>query len=93
MNKVLWVISLKAKILERSPLDMDGSEFTFGEAATFSHSAPDVKEQLLQKMKDGKLELIEQVKFRGNLLSGYLDHQNYYEFKILFKLREGIWLR
>lgn len=59
MNKVLWVVSLKARILEGSPLDMDGSEFTFGEAATFSHSEIDVKEQLLQKMNDGKLELLE----------------------------------
>lgn len=59
MTNVLWLVSLKARVLAGSPLAMDGSEFMFGECATFSSSELDVRRQVLAGLEKIKFELVE----------------------------------
>lgn len=59
MEKVVWLISFKVKVLRSSPLAMDDSEYAAAEAATFAYSEEDARAQLLQQSQNAKLELIE----------------------------------
>lgn len=59
MEKVVWIISCKVKILRSSPLAMDDSTYAAAEAATFAYSEEDAHSQLLQQVQNAKLELIE----------------------------------
>lgn len=59
MEKVIWVMSFKARILRSSPLAMDDTEYAVAEAATYASSEDDARAQLLQQLQNAKLELIE----------------------------------
>jgi len=59
MEKLLWIVSLKARVLPGSPLAMDGSEFMYGECVGFASSLEDMEQQLQEDMDDAKLEVIE----------------------------------
>ena len=55
----LWIVSVKTRVLDGSPLAMDGSEFMFGECAGYAKSEEDMKSQLMADLDDAKLELVE----------------------------------
>lgn len=59
MEKVIWVMSFKVRILRSSPLAMDDAEYAVAKAATFANSGDDASTQLAQQLKNAKLELIE----------------------------------
>jgi len=59
MDNELWIVSVKTRVLDGSPLAMDGSEFMFGECAGYAKSEGDMKNQLMADLDDAKLELVE----------------------------------
>lgn len=59
MEKSLWLMSLKVRILRSSPLAMDDSEFADVEAAMFADSNEKAEVELSRKLEESKLELME----------------------------------
>ncbi|PUA26687.1 MAG: hypothetical protein B0W54_23405 [Cellvibrio sp. 79] len=59
MEKTLWIMSFRVRILKASPLAMGDSECAAAEGATFAHSNEDARSQLLQQLENAKLELVE----------------------------------
>lgn len=57
MEKSIWIMSFKVRVLQSSPLAMDDSEYAQAEAATYASSRDDAQAQLLQQLDGAKLEL------------------------------------
>ncbi|MCE3252189.1 MAG: hypothetical protein K0Q67_1199 [Cellvibrio sp.] len=105
-EKTLWLASFRVRVLEGCPIDFDGSEFMFGEAAGFAESEAEFQAAVAGKLTENKfepletyhltpaesakwvsgnddmadiLELVEEVKFSGELGFGPFRSSNYLE--------------
>lgn len=58
-EKQLWLASFKVKVLEGCPVDFDGSEFMFGEAAGFADDANQFLSQVNEKLTVNRFEPLE----------------------------------
>jgi len=58
-NDEVWILSTKSKVLDGSPLALDGSEFMFGECAVLSNTEANAKSQVEAALVNIKLQLVE----------------------------------
>lgn len=79
MDNELWIVSIKARVLDGSPLAMDGSEFMFGECAGYAKSEEDMKHQLMADLDDAKLELVESYEISPESNAAWISSSKYKE--------------
>jgi hypothetical protein len=58
-EKTLWLASFKVRVLEGCPVDFDGSEFMYGEAAGFADSENQFNSVLESKLVENRFEPLE----------------------------------
>ena len=55
----LWLASFKVRVHRGSPIDFDGSDYMFGEAAGYAPDAHSFESKISPALAEGKLELLE----------------------------------
>lgn len=58
-EKMLWLASFKVRVLEGCPVDFDGSEFMYGEAAGFADSENQFNSLLESTLVENRFETLE----------------------------------
>lgn len=58
----LWLASFKVGVLEGCPIDFDGSEFMFGEAAGFAATEDGFLMEVKKKLRENNFEYIDTLK-------------------------------